>query len=186
MEKTKKNRRGGVFTHGNNQNRNHVACLSFRVDPLNWQTFIEIGEIARSATAWCSRGHTLNGVRNNFFSKILFVIHPRILHWHRSESNGLLTDNFIEQNIKLASFNIYCLFIPLWTTLCNKIPPPSIPSEIKTTEPQGVYITSYKAWTFCLIEPEHNTKMLGFFRFSTFVQVTSNRKKTTSRLWLAK
>ena len=59
MGKTKKNWRGGVFIHGNKQNRNQVACLSFRVDPLNWQTFIENGEMACSATAWCSRGHTL-------------------------------------------------------------------------------------------------------------------------------
>ena len=43
---------------GNNEKRNHSAILSFRVDPLNWQSFIEIGEMACSMTAWCSRGHT--------------------------------------------------------------------------------------------------------------------------------
>ena len=33
--------------------------LSFRVDPLNWQSFNEIGEMACSTTAWYSRGHAL-------------------------------------------------------------------------------------------------------------------------------
>ena len=33
---------------------------SYGVEPLNWQSFIEIGEMAWSTTAWCSRGHTLN------------------------------------------------------------------------------------------------------------------------------
>ena len=32
--------------------------FSFGVDPVNWQGFIEIVEMACSATAWCSRGHT--------------------------------------------------------------------------------------------------------------------------------
>ena len=34
-----------------NQNRNQFVFLSFRVDPLNWQSFIEIGEMACSTTA---------------------------------------------------------------------------------------------------------------------------------------
>ena len=34
--------------------------LSFAVDPLNWQSFIEIGEIAWITTFWCSSGHILN------------------------------------------------------------------------------------------------------------------------------
>ena len=33
--------------------------LSFGVDPLNWQSFIEIGEMACSTTVRCSRGHAL-------------------------------------------------------------------------------------------------------------------------------
>ena len=32
--------------------------MSFGVDPLNWQSFIEIGEMACSTTDRCSRGHT--------------------------------------------------------------------------------------------------------------------------------
>ena len=43
-----------------NQNRNQFVFLSFGVDPLNWQSFIEIGEMACSTTARCSRGHALN------------------------------------------------------------------------------------------------------------------------------
>ena len=38
---------------------NQFVCLSFGVDPLNWQSFIETSEMACSKTAWCSRGHTL-------------------------------------------------------------------------------------------------------------------------------
>ena len=42
-----------------NQNRNQFVFLSFGEDPLNWQNFIEIGEMLCSTTAWCSGGHTL-------------------------------------------------------------------------------------------------------------------------------
>ena len=52
--KTKKNRGGGVYLPpGKNQNRNQFVSLSFGVDPLNWQSFIEIGEMACSTTARC-------------------------------------------------------------------------------------------------------------------------------------
>ena len=44
-----------------NQNRNRFVFLCFGVDPLNWQSFIEIGEMACSTTNQCSgQGHTLN------------------------------------------------------------------------------------------------------------------------------
>ena len=45
----------GLSPPGSNEKRNHSAILSFRVDPLNWQSFIEIGEMACSTTTWCSR-----------------------------------------------------------------------------------------------------------------------------------
>ena len=44
---------------GKNQNRNRFVFLSFEVDPLNWQSLIEIGEMAYSTTARCSRGQAL-------------------------------------------------------------------------------------------------------------------------------
>ena len=52
---------GGVvyLPSRNNANRNHFAILSFGVDPLDWQSFTEIGEMVCSTTAWCSRGHAL-------------------------------------------------------------------------------------------------------------------------------
>ena len=40
-------------------NRNHFVFLSFGVGPLNWQSYIEIGEMACSKTTRCSRGHTI-------------------------------------------------------------------------------------------------------------------------------
>ena len=38
---------------------NQFVILSFGVDPLNWPSFIEIGEIACSTPAWCTHGLTL-------------------------------------------------------------------------------------------------------------------------------
>ena len=64
-----KNRRktgmGGLSPPGKNRNRNRFVFLSFGVDPLNWQSFIEIGEIACSTTARCSRGHATNLLRDS-------------------------------------------------------------------------------------------------------------------------
>ena len=61
LVKTKKNRRGwSISPPGKNQNRNHFVFFSFMVATLNWQSFIEIGEVACSTTARCSRGHALN------------------------------------------------------------------------------------------------------------------------------
>ena len=42
-----------TFPPGYNENRNHSAILSLRVDPLNWQSFIEIGEMSCGTTACC-------------------------------------------------------------------------------------------------------------------------------------
>ena len=55
---------GGLSPPGKNRNRNRFVFLSFGVDPLNWQSFIEIGEIACSTTARCSRGHATNLFRD--------------------------------------------------------------------------------------------------------------------------
>ena len=61
LMKTRKNRGGwSISPPEKNQNRNQFVFLSFGVDPLNWQSFIEIGEMACSTTARCSRGHALN------------------------------------------------------------------------------------------------------------------------------
>ena len=38
---------------------NQFVILSFGLDPLNWPSFIEIGEIACSTPAWCTHGLTL-------------------------------------------------------------------------------------------------------------------------------
>ena len=60
LVKTKKNRGVGLSPPGKNQNRNRFVFFSFVVDPLNWQSFIEIGEMACSTTTRCSRGQALN------------------------------------------------------------------------------------------------------------------------------
>ena len=55
--------RGGQSPLGKNQTRSQFVFLSFGVDPLNWQSFIEIGEMACSTTAQCSRGHAHNSIQ---------------------------------------------------------------------------------------------------------------------------
>ena len=56
---------GGPSPPAKNRNRNRFIFLSFGVDHLNWQSFIEIGEIACSTTARCSRGHATNLLRDS-------------------------------------------------------------------------------------------------------------------------
>ena len=55
---------GGLSPTGKNQNRNKFVFLSFGVDPLNWQSFTEIGEVACSTTSRRSRGHALKSWSN--------------------------------------------------------------------------------------------------------------------------
>ena len=50
---------GVVYLPPEKTKQNQFIFLSFGVDPLNWQSFIEIGEMACSTTAWCTRGHAL-------------------------------------------------------------------------------------------------------------------------------
>ena len=50
---------GGLSPPGKNQNRNQSVFLSFGADALNWQSFTEIGEMACSMTAQCTRGTLL-------------------------------------------------------------------------------------------------------------------------------
>ena len=70
--KPRKTGGGGLSPPGKNQNRHQFVFLSFGVDPVNWQSFIEIGEMTHSTTAWCSRGHAVDFllVRQNLDFKI--------------------------------------------------------------------------------------------------------------------
>ena len=61
LVKTKKKpRRGVVYLPSEKTKTETTVFFSFGVDPLYWQSFIEIGEMACSTTARCSCGHTLN------------------------------------------------------------------------------------------------------------------------------
>ena len=51
-----------VYFPPEKQEQKPVCLFEFRVDPLNWQSFIEIGEMAGSTTAWCSREYTLKSL----------------------------------------------------------------------------------------------------------------------------
>ena len=76
--KTKKNGGGGVGLSppGKNQNRIQFVFLSFGVNPLNWQSFIEIGVMACSTTARCSRGHALNPLLKSEHLRSPYIISP--------------------------------------------------------------------------------------------------------------
>ena len=54
-ENPRKSGGGGLSPPGNNDNRNHFAILSFGVDPLNWQSFIEIDELASGRSCKIAR-----------------------------------------------------------------------------------------------------------------------------------
>ena len=58
MVKTKKNR-GWSISPRKEPKQKPLFFFSFGIDPLNWQSFTEIGEIACSTTARCSRVHSL-------------------------------------------------------------------------------------------------------------------------------
>ena len=76
-----------------NQSRNRFAFFSFGVEPLNWQSFIEIGEIACSTTARCSRGHTIE----TFLSfKYIQSRKTKLSRWNMDE-----LFMFIDQNCEL-------------------------------------------------------------------------------------
>ena len=77
-EKPRKTAGGEVNSPRKNQNRNHFVFLSFVVDPLNWQSLIEIGEMACSTTARCSSG-TLWSVPLTSWETYLCL---KTFHWY--------------------------------------------------------------------------------------------------------
>ena len=68
--KSSKTRGGDLPPPWKIQNQNQFVFLSFRVDPLYWLSFIEIGEMACSKPAWCTHGHTLKALSIKF--RIIF------------------------------------------------------------------------------------------------------------------
>ena len=90
LVKTKKNRGAGLSPPGKNKNRNQFLFLSFGVDPLNWQSFIEIGEMTCSTTAWCSRRHALN--TSDYAMQICIILQPPSA---RQLSNVFFNENCI-------------------------------------------------------------------------------------------
>ena len=55
---------------------NQFVILSFGVDPLNWLSFIEIGEIACSTPAWSTHGLTLKAdTHEGFCSRSMLQAH---------------------------------------------------------------------------------------------------------------
>ena len=90
--KTKKNR-GVVYLPFKKTKTETTVFLSFGVDPLNWQSFIEIGEMACSTTVRCSRGHTIK----TFLSfKYIQSRETKLSRWNMNE---LFTFN--DQNCEL-------------------------------------------------------------------------------------
>ena len=101
--KTKKNR-GGLSPSGKNQNRNRFVFLSFEVDPLNWQSFIEIGEMACSTTARCSLGQALKPSAE----KLFFVVRNHFL-WE-AKSNEYICKRYDEFTWSDVLWNV-CFWI---------------------------------------------------------------------------
>ena len=59
---------------------NQFVILSFGVDPLNWPSFIEIGEIACSTPAWCTYGLTLKALGGTHLSEIYGSTPPPLVY----------------------------------------------------------------------------------------------------------
>ena len=92
---------GGLSPPEKNQNRNHFVFLGFWVNPLNWQSFTEIGEIACSRTAQCSRGHTL---------KPMVWVAPQII-----QAQGLIIHDIMRKP------NSTIVLLHIFQTICKKM-----------------------------------------------------------------
>ena len=121
LVKTKKNRGVVFFPPGKNQNRKPVSFWSFGVDPLNWQSFIEIGEMVCSTIARYSRGHALNKlprifsymflVRNHMIFLVQFGINKHLQIFSKTKNWNLkkFTRGYLLWLPILMVRNIFCL-----------------------------------------------------------------------------
>ena len=110
--KTKKNRArgGGLPPPRSNRNRNQCFFLSFGVDPLNWQSFVEIGEMTCSTIVLCSRGYTLNALRS-YFGPTFFSFRSDELLREMNLKSGLKQSLRMRISIKLIQFCLAQAFI---------------------------------------------------------------------------
>ena len=91
LVKTKKNRGLSIFPW--KKPKQKPVFLSFGVDPLNWQSFIEIGEMACSTTVRCSRGHA---VKTLLSFKYIQSRETKLSRWNMEE-----LFMFIDKNCEL-------------------------------------------------------------------------------------
>ena len=69
---------GGLSPTIKIQTTNQFVILSFGVDPLNWPSFREIGEMACSTSAWCTHGLTLKAsLQTEKEGRLGFELRPR-------------------------------------------------------------------------------------------------------------
>ena len=110
---------GGLSPPRKKPKKKPVCLFEFWGRPLNWQSFIEIGEMACSTTARCSRGHALNisdtcdslNLRNqNIHAEILLCIPHWVLHPVQNNilimingSNGVAVKSWIQMYIRVVS-----------------------------------------------------------------------------------
>ena len=112
--KTKKNW-GVVYLPLKKAKTETTVFFSFGVDPLNWQSFIEIGEMACSTTVRRSRGHTIK----TFLSfKYIQSRETKLSRWNTDEL-FMFTDQKCELHDILTKAQ-YTWKIPLHS-LCNYI-----------------------------------------------------------------
>ena len=71
---------GGLSPPRKKPKQKPLCIFEFWVDPLNWQSFIEIGEMACSTTTRCFRGHTLNQSDTKLEPVLVWTLgFPRVL-----------------------------------------------------------------------------------------------------------
>ena len=121
---------GGLSPTIKIQTVNQFVFLSFGVDPLNWLSFTEIGQIACGSPAWCTHGLTLNTCSTSVSKvcKIAFTIWVSMIdfifffHLHiRWSCSRSVWCWFHCSRLYLSSFSPPTKLVPLshlsWTTL---------------------------------------------------------------------
>ena len=105
--KSSKTRGGDLPPPWKIQNRNQFVFLSFRVDPLYWLSFIEIGEMACSRPAWCTHGHTLKStVADTREKKRVFYFLNHVKMWGPIQTTCFIVE-LVEPCIQV-DYLIFC------------------------------------------------------------------------------
>ena len=127
---------GGLSPTIKIQTMNQFVISIFWVDPLNWPSFIEIGEIACSTFAWCTHGLTLkillytfkalHGATPTYLTELISPYVPR--RALTSADQLLLEQPTLKLKIGLRAFSVCAPY--LWN---------SLPFEIKSSASVSIF-----------------------------------------------